>query len=61
MRNLLRDTLGQQMEEGGRNWTSRIKQELERLGVGDIWESRRHDDKKFNERLGGGICGSIYR
>jgi hypothetical protein len=30
---------------------SRIKQEIERLGMGDIWESRRDNDKNIWIRM----------
>jgi hypothetical protein len=34
---LLGDALKQQSLEKGKNWLNRIKQELEGLGMGDIW------------------------
>jgi DNA repair ATPase RecN len=34
---LLGDALKQQSLEKGDNWLNKIKQELERLGMGDIW------------------------
>jgi DNA repair ATPase RecN len=34
---LLGDALKQQSLEKGNNWLNKIKQELERLGMGDIW------------------------
>jgi hypothetical protein len=43
---LLGDALKQQSLEKGYNWLNKIKQELERLGMGDIWingeENNRH-------------------
>jgi hypothetical protein len=33
----LRDALKQQSLEKGNNWLNKTKQELERLGMGDIW------------------------
>jgi DNA repair ATPase RecN len=35
--NLLGDALQQQSLEKGNNWLNKIKQELEGLGMGDIW------------------------
>jgi hypothetical protein len=35
--NLLGDALKQQSLEKGKNWLNKIKQELEGLGMGDIW------------------------
>jgi hypothetical protein len=34
---LLRDALKQQSIEKGENWLKKIEQELNRLGMGDIW------------------------
>jgi hypothetical protein len=34
MRHQLGDTLGEERVEGGNNWMSSIKQEMERLGMG---------------------------
>jgi hypothetical protein len=35
--NLFGDALKQQSLEKGNNWLNKIKQELERMGMGDIW------------------------
>jgi hypothetical protein len=35
---LLGDALKQQSSEKGKNWLNKIKQELEGLGIGDIWK-----------------------
>jgi hypothetical protein len=44
--NPLGDAQGQQKKAGGNNWMSRIKQELERMGVGDMLENGRNNSKK---------------
>jgi hypothetical protein len=43
--------LGDAATEGGRgeNWKCRIKQELERLGMGDIWENGRNNNKSLDK------------
>jgi hypothetical protein len=34
-------------EGGGRNWMNRIKQELKKVGMGDIWVNVMNDDKSI--------------
>jgi hypothetical protein len=38
-------------EGGGDNWMNRIRHELESLGMGDIWENGRNNDKNVWVRI----------
>jgi hypothetical protein len=42
---LLGDALKQQCLENGNSWLNEIKQELERLGVGDIWKNGEENNR----------------
>jgi hypothetical protein len=42
---LLGDVLKQQSLEKGKNWLNEIKQELEGLGMGDIWIMREENNR----------------
>jgi hypothetical protein len=42
---LLVDALKQQSLEKWNNWLNKIKQELERLGMGDMWEIREENNR----------------
>jgi 23S rRNA maturation-related 3'-5' exoribonuclease YhaM len=44
------DTLGQEKRRGN-NWMNRIKHELERLGMGEIWNNGRNNDKEVRIRI----------
>jgi hypothetical protein len=42
---LLGDALKQQSLEKGKNWLNEIKQELEGLGMGDIWKKGEENNR----------------
>jgi hypothetical protein len=44
---LLGDALKQQSLEKGNNWLNKIKQELERLGMGDIWKNGEENNRNI--------------
>jgi hypothetical protein len=46
---LLGDALKQQSLEKGNNWLNKVKQGLERLGMGDIWKNEEENNRNVGE------------
>jgi hypothetical protein len=54
---LLGDALKQQSSEKGNNWLNKIKQELESLGMGDIWKNGEENNRNVWREVSKKVCG----